>query len=116
MYTNEELVGLLSNEKKRREFVWNYKTWGVWFVQPELNLTYYKYVLPNTTRLVVTEHLREAYPGEKTPDGSGVFVCNNFYLQCNIGFDPANPTSMCQIEDYLNDFKNKLEKELKDNG
>ena len=113
MYTNEELVVLLSNQKKRKEFVRNYKTWGVWFVQPELNLTYYKYVLPNTTRLVVTEHLREACLGEKTPDGSGMIVCNNFYLQHTIGFDPAMPAAMCRFEDYLRGIKGDIEKELK---
>ena len=53
MFTIQELLELWANDTTRREFIKDYKAWGVWFIQPELDLTYYKYDLPSGGRIIV---------------------------------------------------------------
>ena len=115
MHTNQELVKLLSNHKKRTAFIQDFKSWGVWFTQPELNLTYYKYDLSDGSRLIVMEYLRKPYPGEKTADGSTAIVCHNRYLQIGAYFNPF-AASAYAITDHLKNLKEKLAKELRENA
>lgn len=51
-----ELV--LKNDSERRDFVKNYKLWGVWLKVPELNLTFYKCETNVGDWIVVTEYTR----------------------------------------------------------
>ena len=113
MYTNRELKELWSNHKKRKAFVEGYWSWGAWIIQPKLSLTYYKYDLPDGRKIIVVEHIREAYPGEQATGehkGVGIVMCRNLYLKQNIGFDPASPDSMTFILEHLK----YLKKEIKD--
>ena len=38
MFTKQELVKLWANDQKRKSFINDYKVWGIWFSQPQLNL------------------------------------------------------------------------------
>ena len=44
----------LSNGVKRREFLDDYESWGVWLDIPELNVQIYKAKLPNNREIYVT--------------------------------------------------------------
>lgn len=115
MFTNQEHVKLWSNDEKRWAFVQDFKVWGVWFIQPELGLTFYKYDLPDDSRIIAMEYQREPYYGEK-PDGNGETVtASKRYLQCGKYFIPS-PTNDYRIADHLKDIKARLMKELKDNA
>ena len=46
------------NDKERRRFLNEYQNWGVWFVEPNTNVTYYGCKLPDGHYIVV----------EKQPD------------------------------------------------
>ena len=112
MFTNQELLMLWANDQKRREFVQNYNAWGVWFTQPELDLTFYKYDLPGGGRLIAMEYPREPYASEKH-NGSGEAVTNHkFYLQHGKYFNPS-AASDYEIADRLKDLKVNLSKEQK---
>lgn len=112
MFTDQELLKLWSNDQKRREFVQNYSVWGVWFTQPELELTFYKYDLPGGGRVIAMEYPREPYYNE-TPDRNGDAVTGRkFYLQCGKYFNPS-AVSESVIAGRLKEIKETLNKEQK---
>lgn len=109
MFTNQELAKLWSNELKRRAFVHDFKTWGVWFTQPELDLTFYKYDLPDGVRLIAMEYVQavDAH-GDKTTH-------YKHYLQRGKHFNPS-PTCDYEMSNHLKRLKEKLLKEMKQNA
>ena len=109
MFSTQELIELLANNEKRREFIQNYKIWGVWITQPELNLTYYKYDLPNTNggTLIAMEHLYEPYYG----DGE-VKTLVTYYLHSGKYFKPT-AASESEVTAQLKEIKMRLCKEQK---
>ncbi len=64
MFTTQEYIKHFSNDEKRKAFIADHRSWGVWFTQPELGLTYYKHDLPDGARIVVEEYFRAPYSGE----------------------------------------------------
>ena len=112
MFTDKELLVLWANDQKRRKFVQNFKIWGVWFAQPELDLTFYKYDLPGSGRIIAMEYLREPYNSEKS-DGDVEFVVNHkFYLQKGKYFNPS-ASSDFEIAERLKEIKATLQAEQK---
>jgi len=114
MFTEQELLKLWANDKKRREFVHNYKEWGIWFAQTELDLTYYKYDLPGGGRLIAIEHLREPYASERHAGSVEPITCRTLYLQRGKHFNPF-ASSDSEIAGRLKDIKESLSKEQKRN-
>jgi len=114
MITNQELVNLWANDQKRRAFVNDYKSWGIWFSQPELDLTYYKYDLPGCGRIIVMEYLRSPYPSEKLTGSNKAVVCKTFHLQLGDYFNPS-AVSEHVIAEHLKLLKAKLAKGLTGN-
>jgi len=111
MFTNQELVKLLANDQKRRAFVNDYKAWGLWLPQPELDLTYYKYDLPGGNRIIAMEYLRAPFPSEKPAGDNTPIVCKSFYLQTGNYFSPTS-VSDYTIAEHLKNLKATLAKEL----
>ena len=113
MFTTQELLSSWSNDTKRREFVKDYKVWGVWFVQTELDLTYYKYDLPNDSgRIIAMEYYREAYSYERDDGSKEPVLCVNFYLQRGKHFIPS-ASSDYNIADCLKNLRASLNTEQK---
>lgn len=46
----------LKNKTQREEFLNNYRAWELWKEIPELELKFYRKVLPNGTVIIATEH------------------------------------------------------------
>jgi len=112
MFTDKELLTLWANDQKRREFVQNFKIWGVWLTQPELDLTFYKYDLPGGGRLIAMEYLREPYNSERS-DGDVEFVVNHkFYLQKGKYFNPSAASDF-EIAERLKEIKANMQAEQK---
>jgi hypothetical protein len=114
MYTNQELIRLWSNDQKRREFINRYKDWGVWFKQPELDLTFYKYDLPDGSgRIIAMEYKREpySYSGEKA-NRDGLVTAHKLYFHQSKCFNPS-ATSDFIIAGHLMELKTKLAKDMK---
>jgi len=104
-YSNEDLLKLWSNSKKRREFVNGYKTWGVYLTVPELDLTFYKYDLPDGSKLIVMEYRQENYyPRDDQPKWH---TGTREYLQKSEYFMP-DAASGHQIEDHLKTLKQEI--------
>lgn len=49
------------NQNQRKEFVENYKKWGLWFEVPELEMKYYRFILPDSTQIIVSEYKNKYY-------------------------------------------------------
>ena len=111
MFINHQLVKLLANDQKRRAFVNNYKAWGLWFSQPELDLTYFKYDLPCGGKIIAMEYLRVPFPSEKPAENHTAVVCKSFYLQTGDYFSPT-AVSDYTVAEHLKNLKATLAKEL----
>ena len=114
MYKKQELIKLWSNDKKRKAFVEDYKTWGVWFTQPELDLTFYKFDFENGSRLIVMEYLRSPYTSERTRIQSKSILCRRYYLQTGDYFNPSAVSDFA-IAEHLKLMKMQLSFELNGN-
>jgi hypothetical protein len=111
-WEKKELVKLWSNTDKRREFLKNYKVWGIWLTVEELGLTYYKYELPNGARILAMEYQRRnPYP----LSGEGeVQTLTNYYLWEDEYFSPSSASEYA-IVDLLKKLKGQLQTELSPN-
>ena len=47
---------LLKNKVERERFLEDYRSWEIWKEIPELELKFYRKVLPNGTMIIATEH------------------------------------------------------------
>lgn len=108
MPSTKELIALWSNDTKRRAFLETYKEWGIWFEQPQTNCTYYKFDLPDGSKIVVMEYLGfNAYP--EICGGCNYSIKTQTFLQTKEYFQP-NLASESYISNYLKDLKAKLVK------
>jgi len=108
----KELVKLWANNDKRREFIRNHRTWGVWFMVSELGLTYFKYELPDGGKILAMEYQREnPYP---RADEGKVQTCTNYYLWDGEYFIPS-PASEYLLIDRLKNLKTTMQKEFRAN-
>ncbi len=108
----QELIKLWGNDGKRKAFLDSYQSWGVWFTQPEMDLTFYKYDLPGGTRLIVMEYMREPYYGEPGYKSGASVTAKKFYVQTGKHFEPSAVNGY-RIYDRLKDLKIEMQKELK---
>lgn len=106
MPSTKELIALWSNDTKRRAFLETYKEWGVWFEQPQTNCTYYKFDLPDGTKIIVMEYLGYNH-GYKCLNESEYILHKQFYLQDKEYFQPT-VVSDSFISNYLKDLKAKI--------
>lgn len=106
MQNRKKLIALWSNDKIRRAFLKTYKEWGVWFEQPQTNCTYYKYDLPDGSKVIVMEYLGyNAYP--EMFGGSDYSIKTQMFLQTKEYFQP-NVASDSYISNYLKGVKTKM--------
>jgi len=104
-YSNEELKKLWTNHEKRRAFIEMYKDWGVYITVPELNLTFYKYDLPDGAKLVVMEHMQKTHAPGKGKDPW--YIRAKVYLQKEEYFMPHS-SSDYEVCNYLKELKRSL--------
>ena len=108
--TNKELVELWKNDAKRKEFLKNYREWGVWITTPELGLTYYKYELPEGGKILAMEYQRE---NTYRMGGDGKYqTITLYYLWTGELFVP-NTSNEYSITDVLKRLKVAMQKEFR---
>lgn len=60
--TVQQELPLMKNNNQRKEWLENYKDWGLWYRDEHIDVNYYKYDLPDGCRLIVEEYpQRECY-------------------------------------------------------
>ena len=63
MSEKKNLIQLWFNETKRRAFLAAYKEWDLLAETPEMDLTYYRYLLPDEIAIIAEEHRQKSYIG-----------------------------------------------------
>jgi len=60
---------MLKNNDQRKEWLGNYKAWGLWYRDENIDVNYYKYDFPDGSRLIVAEYpQRHSYYSSGTQD------------------------------------------------
>ncbi|MCD8207595.1 MAG: hypothetical protein LUD72_06645, partial [Bacteroidales bacterium] len=50
----------LKNNEERKEWLRNYRDWGVWYKDENIGATYYRYIFDNGAQLIVDEYTTPA--------------------------------------------------------
>lgn len=53
---------IMRNNDQRKEWLKNYKAWGLWYTDNHTGVKYYKYDFENGARLIVEEYEKESLP------------------------------------------------------
>lgn len=53
---------VMRNNDQRKEWLRNYKSWGLWYEDKNIEVKYYKYDFENGARLIVEEYEKESLP------------------------------------------------------
>lgn len=99
---------ILKNNDQRAEWLRNYKSWGEWYQDDNINARYYKYDFPDGSRVVVVEYLCKRYRAKKEdPDsewGSGhyhlIHSSDESTYYCNYTYNPYD-SSLTEIVEHL---------------
>lgn len=70
--TTKPELPIMKNNDMRKEWLWNYKTWGVWYKDEHIGSTFYKYDFECGARLVVEEFTNK--------HDHGAFTSANYHL------------------------------------
>jgi hypothetical protein len=98
-----------ANDKKRRDFLEVYKDWGLWFNTPELDLSYYRYLMPDGRIIIAMEHQHRAFIGYNKGHiwKTGV----RYYIQKHgEPFTPESHSSISAVAELLKEAKVALQK------
>ena len=68
----------MKNADQRKEWLRNYKEWGLWYTDEHIGARYYKYDFENGTRLIVEEY-------DPEPVYNSVWVPNEPYYMHLVG-------------------------------
>ena len=108
MLEDKELIKLWKNNETRNDFLKAYSDWGVWLTTKELELTYYRYELPNGTTIIAMEHQQRKYSGYN--EGYIWDTAVRFYVQApNEPFSPNSNTSISGVAELLKAAKVSLQ-------
>ena len=108
MNDDKNLIKLWRNHESRVAFIDDFKKWGVWLKTPKLNLTYYRYMLPNGTAIIAMQHKKKSYTGKVSEWMDGV----TYYVQkCDEPFTPHSHTHVSGVVELLKDAKVRLLKQ-----
>lgn len=107
----------LKNNDQRKEWLGNYKAWGLWYRDEKIDVNYYKYDFPDDSRLVVAEYpQRYCYWSSQRQD--------EYYFHLlekdRKGYDDKTYDeqyrNQTDSETYLVDFLKSLQKKGQSNG
>lgn len=88
----------LKNKIEREKFLENYREWELWKEVPELELKFYRFILPNGTVIIATEYAcikLTSFEGHKCCYGKAVAVIYHLLLS-----DGDKFKNTCYVGDY----------------
>lgn len=74
---------IMKNNDQRKEWLRNYKSWGLWYEDKNVGIKYYKYDFANGARLIVEE-----YKKEHLPENSWYVPKEPYYMHLTGGPEP----------------------------
>lgn len=60
--SEQSSLPIMKNNDQRKEWLKNYKVWGLWYTDNHTGVKYYKYDFENGARLIVEEYEKESLP------------------------------------------------------
>ena len=112
MNENNDLIKLWKNNETRQDFLKAYCDWGIWLSTKELDLTYYRYQLPNDTIIIAMEHMHKAYVGYQ--QGYAWETSVRYYVQkADEPFTPNSHSSITAVAELLKAAKVQLQGKTK---
>jgi len=108
MTENNNLSQVWGNDEKRKAFLADYEKWGVWITTKELDLAYYRYLLPNGTAIIAEKHKQRKYVGYKQgyqwETGASYYV-----IKPDEPFSPESRSCISAVADLLKEAKSKMQ-------
>lgn len=69
----QSLLPKMRNNDQRKEWLRNYRSWGIWYKDEHIGATYYRYNFDNGATLIVEEY-------EKTSRYTGKYISSYYHL------------------------------------
>ena len=107
---------IMKNNDQRKEWLRNYKSWGLWYTDNHTGVKYYKYDFENGARLIVEEYEKEPLPenswyvpeepyymhliGEPEPDRKGGIPKWTYHSKYN-----KYPNSETELVEFLKEIQ-----------
>ncbi len=97
----------LKNNDQRAEFLKNYREWGLWYEDPNINYRYYKYDFEDGTRIVVAECLswekKKDRPWVEDKDKPPVYGNPSYHMYNPAGKQIAKGVTMREFYQHYGD-------------
>ncbi len=104
---------VLKNNDQRKEWLGNYKAWGLWYRDENIDVNYYKYDFEDGSRLIVSEYPnRHCYWNDELKDETYYHLLEKNKKSYKKKYDEVFRHS-ADSETYLVDFLKNLQKERK---
>lgn len=101
---------MLKNNDQRKEWLRNYKSWGLWYRDENIDVNYYKYDFPDGSRLVIAEYpQRYMYWSGKRQDEFFYHLLEKNKRGYDKGYDEVYRNAT-DSETYLVEFLRNLQK------
>ena len=108
MNDNKDFIKLWKNNESRQDFLNAYSEWGIWLMTKELDLTYYRYQLPDGTTIIAMEHMRKTYAGYKQ-EGTWETSVRYYVQKVDEPFTPNSHSSITAVAELLKAAKVQLQ-------
>lgn len=104
---------VLKNNDQRKEWLGNYKAWGLWYRDENIDVNYYKYDFEDGSRLIISEYPdRHCYWNDELKDETFYHLLEKNKKSYKKKYDEVFRHS-ADSETYLVDFLKNLQKERK---
>lgn len=102
----------LENNKQRKEWLTNYKAWGLWYHDEHIDVNYYKFDFSDGSRLIVAEYPRRTcyYDGKLSDEHYYHLLKKNKTGYGKVVYDEKYRYNS-DSETYLVDFLKNLQRE-----
>ena len=114
--SEQSSLPIMRNNDQRKEWLRNYKAWGLWYTDNHTGVKYYKYDFTNGARLIVEEYEKEPLPennwyvtkepyymhliGGPEPDGKGGIPKWTYHTHYN-----KYPNSESELVEFLKEIQ-----------
>lgn len=98
---------LLKNNDQRKEWLQNYRSWGLWYEDEHIGMAYYRFILPDGAQIIADEYLEPISRGVYEPTSKFHLVGgdkNRYNYHAAYALMGESET---EIINYLKKFKNE---------
>jgi hypothetical protein len=98
---------VLKNNTKRIEWIKNYKEWGVWYIDHNINARYYRFNFPDDSYIIAVEY-KNKFIRFKRDDNEDEFSQAHYHLVRKDDYYSPYDCSQTEIVEYLKNMNLEL--------